>query len=188
LGQPLFKAPFLSSPFEGSKAIIKAMKIHPVTQQLLHYSQLILRLLNRGISRSLVWLGWQSDNPETTVEGDYYNRSGSCNQCGQCCQNIYLTYRRTVIDSIEAFGRIQKLHPKEYGSFEPIDTTSTGVVFKCNALEEDNKCGRYLSRPAFCRTYPTEDSLIQGGKLPVNCSYLFEIKHTFTKVLKANLK
>jgi Fe-S-cluster containining protein len=62
------------------------------------------------------------------------------------------------------------------------------VVFKCNALEADNRCSRYLNRPAFCRSYPTEDSLIQGGKLPAHCSYLFEIKHTFTKVLKANLK
>jgi Fe-S-cluster containining protein len=164
------------------------MKTQRLMPQLRYYKQLVLSLLNRGFNRSLVWLGWQSDNPESTVEGDYYNRNGSCNQCGQCCQNIYLTYRRNVIETVETFGRVQKLHPTEYGSFEPIETTSTGVVFKCNALEEDNKCGRYLSRPAFCRTYPTEDSLIHGGKLPAKCSYIFEIKHTFAKVLKANLK
>jgi Fe-S-cluster containining protein len=159
-----------------------------LTKQLQYYADLILRLLNRGVGRTLVWLGWQTDNPDSAVEGDFYVRTGSCNQCGQCCQNIYLTYRRKVIQSVEVFGRVQKLHPKEYGSFEPIETTATGVVFKCNALEEDNKCGRYLSRPAFCRTYPTEDSLIHGGKLPADCSYIFKAKQSFTKVLQANLK
>jgi Fe-S-cluster containining protein len=158
------------------------------TKQLRYYADLILRLFNRGLGRTLVWLGWQTDNPDSAVEGDFYVRTGSCNQCGQCCQNIYLTYRRKVIQSVEVFERVQKLHPKEYGSFEPIETTTTGVVFKCNALEEDNKCGRYLSRPAFCRTYPTEDSLIHGGKLPADCSYIFKAKQSFTKVLQANLK
>ncbi len=153
-------------------------------KQLSHYKELILRLVRRGISRSLIWFGWQTDNPETTVEGDYYNRTGSCNQCGQCCQHIYLTYRRQVIKNVDEFNRIKTLHAKEYGSFQPIEQTATGVVFQCNALEEDNRCGRYLNRPTFCRTYPTEDSLLQGGKLPSDCSYLFEIRHKFSQVLK----
>jgi Fe-S-cluster containining protein len=162
--------------------------IQRIAQSVAQYSGLVLRLFTRGVARTLVWLGCHTDNPASAVVGEFYVRTGACNQCGQCCQNIYLTYRRKVIDSIEVFNRVQQLHPNDYGSFEPIETTHRGVVFQCTALAEDKTCGRYLTRPAFCRTYPTEDSLIHGGKLPAECSYVFEAKHSFTAVLQANLK
>ena len=146
---------------------------------------LVRRLMQRGILRVGAWLGFQPQQQDGfPLVGDYYTRTGSCNQCGQCCQNIYLTYRRKVIETDADFFAIKQLHPQEYGTFEPLEQGTKGVVFRCTALGSNNQCTQYETRPSFCRTYPTEDALLAGSKLPVECSYQFKVNHTFQQVLK----
>jgi Fe-S-cluster containining protein len=120
---------------------------------------------------------------EGEVVGKYYRRTGDCNRCSQCCQAIYLTFNRQVIETEEQFEAIKQAHPADYQSFEPIEHTETGILFKCNNLQWDGNCSVYLNRPSFCRTYPNEDMLLGGGKLPNECSYQFELLRPFAEVL-----
>lgn len=158
---------------------------HHILMHCSHLLGLMRRLMQRGMVRVGIWLGLQPQQQEGfPLVGDYYTRTGSCNQCGQCCQNIYLTYRRKVIETEADFFAIKQLHPKEYGTFEPLEQGTKGVVFRCVALGSNNQCTQYETRPSFCRTYPTEDALLAGSKLPVECSYQFKVHHTFEQVLK----
>lgn len=122
---------------------------------------------------------------EPPVEGKYYTRTGSCNGCGQCCQNIALIHDGQVISRLSEFDALKEKFP-EYAAFRVSKTDGEGLLFKCSHLQEDNSCGIYDNRPGFCRNYPDETGLILGGKLPSECSYQFKLKQTFDEVLKKN--
>lgn len=119
------------------------------------------------------------------IQGQYYERTGSCNQCGKCCSHIYLVYGQQTINSLEMFEDIKANNP-EYQSFKPILSQSSedGILFQCIHLQADNTCGIYQDRPNFCRQYPSEHSLLMGGKLAEGCGYQFRLKQTFQDVLQ----
>jgi uncharacterized protein len=119
------------------------------------------------------------------VKGKYYERSGSCNQCGQCCSNIYLVYNKKTIDSLEFFEFVKKKDP-DYRSFEPMDLTGDeeGLLFRCQHLQPDKTCGIYEQRPELCRQYPSEYTLLLGGKLAKGCGYQFRLLKPFSQVLQ----
>lgn len=129
------------------------------------------------------WLFARKPQEEARKEGRYYVRTGGCNQCGECCQSLYLTFQRTLIQTPEAFETLQALHPQEYASFVIAGSGERGLVFNCKHLGVDLRCGAYEARPSFCHSYPTEEGLLNGGKLPSACSYRFEPKHSFRGVL-----
>ena len=120
------------------------------------------------------------------VQGEYYERTGSCNRCGKCCTNIYLVYKHQTITSVEMFEEIKAQHP-EYESFKPLPTdqqAEDGLLFQCAQLQADNTCGDYQNRPDFCRNYPSEQSLLIGGKLATGCGYKFRLLKNFQQVLQ----
>jgi len=133
-----------------------------------------------------VMRGYYTLRPPQSGEwrGKYYKRTGYCNQCAQCCQNIHLVYGNEVIADHETFVRVRQDRP-EYNDFIPIDATSKGLVFSCINLNLDNTCGIYDRRPSFCRSFPTEEAMLNGGKLPSDCSYKFETLRSFTQVMAA---
>lgn len=123
------------------------------------------------------------DPPQAgTIEYTYYTRTGDCNQCGQCCSNIYLLHNQEVIASSEHFEKLKQRH-EDYRHFVPIEITDSGVKFRCTQLQDDNRCGIHDSRPSFCKKYPSEDTILLGGELSPDCSYAFEIKQHFAQVL-----
>jgi uncharacterized protein len=139
----------------------------------------------RGLFRVMVRRMW-GNRPTATpasLQGKYYQRTGDCNQCGDCCQNLYLTHQRQLITSLAQFETLQALHPHDYAGFMPIAQTERGLVFECQHLLANNQCGIYEQRPGFCQSYPTEDGLLNGGKLPSQCSYTFTLLKPFTQVL-----
>ena len=117
------------------------------------------------------------------VQGKYYERTGSCHQCGQCCTNIYLIYGKHTIDSLEMFETIKARHP-EYRYFTPRETNGNEIIFDCVNLQPDNRCAIYENRPSFCKIYPSEYSLKMGGKLAEGCGYQFKLRKTFSDILK----
>ena len=117
------------------------------------------------------------------VTGQYYERSGGCNQCGKCCTNIYLVHGQQTIDTPELFEELKSQNP-EYAYFKPVNHDADGVVFQCVHLQSDNSCGIYEDRPSFCRKYPSEHTLLMGGKLAENCGYRFRLLKTFQDVLR----
>src|SRR6478609_7331659 len=130
-------------------------------------------------------MGRSSQIPQTGVlQGKYYERSGSCHQCGQCCTNIYLVHEEKAINSLSLFQELQKTKP-EYASFIPIDSDSEGsLIFRCQHLQEDNRCGIYDSRPELCRLYPSEQGMLMGGKLAAGCGYQFRLLKNFQDILR----
>jgi hypothetical protein len=127
----------------------------------------------------------QSDAPRQSgvLRGQYYERVGSCNQCGKCCTNIYLVHGDRTIDNLPLFEELKGGNP-EYHYFEPIiDEQDGSLVFRCSHLQPDNTCGIYENRPDFCRRYPSEQGLLMGGKLAAGCGYQFRLLKTFRDVL-----
>jgi uncharacterized protein len=119
-------------------------------------------------------------NGEVTYS--YYIRTGDCNQCGQCCSGIALVHNSKPIMTIAEFDVLKK-HHDDYRHFIPIEVAEHGVVFRCSHLQPDNSCGIYHDRPSFCRKYPSEDTLLLGGQLAPECSYVFEKKFQFSQLL-----
>jgi Fe-S-cluster containining protein len=118
-------------------------------------------------------------------QGQYFERTGACNQCGKCCSNIYLVYGQQTINSLEMFEDVKAQNP-EYEYFKPLLSQSDpdGLLFQCIHLQANNTCGIYSNRPTFCRQYPSEHSILMGGKLAEGCGYQFRLLKTFQDVLK----
>lgn len=116
--------------------------------------------------------------------GQYYERMGECHQCGKCCTNIYLVHGDQTIDSMPLFEELKAQNP-EYQYFRPVSQgDGDGLVFQCQHLQANNTCGIYEERPDFCRRYPSEHTLLMGGKLAEGCGYQFRLLKNFQDVLK----
>lgn len=120
-----------------------------------------------------------------TIQGQYYERSGACNQCGKCCTRIYLVYGQQTINSLALFEEVKAQNP-EYQYFKPLmaESDEEGLLFQCVHLQSDNRCGIYDSRPQFCRQYPSEHAMLMGAKLAEGCGYQFRLLKTFQDVLR----
>lgn len=120
-----------------------------------------------------------------SVAGQYYERTGSCNLCGKCCSHIYLVYGQQTINSLEMFASVQDKNP-EYNYFKPLSSQNDpeGILFQCIHLQADKSCGIYQNRPDFCKKYPSEHSIIMGGKLAEGCGYQFKLIQSFQDILK----
>lgn len=116
------------------------------------------------------------------VVGQYYRRTGQCNQCGSCCTDIYLVHSGNVIADKKTFQALQLLNP-DYRWFKPIDEDEHGLLFQCKHLKKDKSCAIYNKRPLFCRKYPSEEGMRMGGKLAQGCGYRFQVKIPFEEVL-----
>lgn len=119
------------------------------------------------------------------VAGQYYERTGACNQCGKCCSHIYLVYGQKTINSIDMFEAVKEKSP-EYHYFKPLPSQNDpdGLLFQCVHLQADKSCGIYQNRPDFCKKYPSEHSILMGGKLAEGCGYQFRLLRSFQDVLK----
>jgi Fe-S-cluster containining protein len=139
----------------------------------------LARFLNRWLL-PLLFPDGQEDRP---VVGKYYTRTGACNGCGVCCKDLVLSYQGETVKTLAEFEQL-KARFEEYQAFVPKEESAHGLVFDCAYLQPDNQCGQYQERPVFCRRYPTEHVLLQGGKLPEECSYQFKAKQAFDQFLK----
>jgi hypothetical protein len=120
---------------------------------------------------------------EDVQKGKYLIREGSCNQCGSCCKNLFLSYGKEVIKDREDFEALKSLHPDEYGFFDVLRESEFGLIFKCNNLGDDDLCMDYHARPVFCRSYPNEAGVLMGAKLPADCSFKFTPIKSFDETL-----
>jgi Fe-S-cluster containining protein len=114
--------------------------------------------------------------------GQYYKRSGECHTCGKCCKDIFLIHEERTIESLDEFESLKSENP-EYTHFIPVRETMDGLQFQCKHLSVENRCQIYLNRPDFCRKYPSEKTILLGGKLAEGCGYQFELLKSFNSVL-----
>lgn len=112
-----------------------------------------------------------------------YERKGSCNGCGRCCQRIYVRHARDVIKTEEEFEKLKTLH-FFYGYLRVLDKDEMGLVFECSKLDkESGKCTAYNKRPVLCRQYPQEEIFMMGGSITEECGYSFEPIQKFEEIL-----
>ena len=142
----------------------------------------MLKLIKAWLNFRDKHLSTPGKSSEKPLEGKYYIRSGECTMCGKCCTGINLVHANKTVQTIEEFNQLQTMWD-DYKHFKPIGADDDGVIFECIHLQEDNSCGIYDDRPLFCRKYPSETSLLLGGKIPADCGYIFELKKTFGEVL-----
>ncbi len=117
------------------------------------------------------------------IVGKFYKRTGSCNMCGKCCTDIHLVHGKEPIKTEVEFELLKPLFP-DYRNFKPIGKSEDGLLFQCVHLQPDKSCAIYDERPLLCRRYPSEESLLMGGKLAKGCGYAFEVIRKFEQVLQ----
>ena len=112
------------------------------------------------------------DNFLTNLPKKYLFRSrwqleGSCNQCGNCCKEIYLKISPRQLGS-ELFSKLAIWWITWLFDFIliKIDYDNHYLVFTCKHLRPDGKCGNYFWRPSVCRNYPLVDYFDEPKFLP----------------------
>ena len=117
-------------------------------------------------------------------------RNGKCNNCGECCKTITLRFSGKLLTRESEFEYLQK-KIKRYQHFTIFGKADNGVLlFKCNYLDENNRCSVYHLRSFLCRTYPHFDNkfIKLGGKPLPGCGYYYEPIVHFDEVLKKTKK
>lgn len=113
-----------------------------------------------------------------------YYRTGSCNGCGKCCENIYVNHgKKGFIKSIEEFNRLKLFH-SFYRNLDVIGSDELGLTFKCRHLDPNTrKCTIHFFRPPICRNYPMEEIFKMGGILTEECGYKLVPIESFDEIL-----
>ncbi len=114
-----------------------------------------------------------------------YYRTGKCNECGRCCENIYVNHgKKGFIKTEEEFEKLKLLN-SFYRSLTCTGQDEIGLLFKCNNLDTvTRKCKNHLFRPPICRNYPMEEIFKMGGILSQNCGYELKPIDSFEDILK----
>ncbi|MDD5382085.1 MAG: YkgJ family cysteine cluster protein [Candidatus Margulisbacteria bacterium] len=104
--------------------------------------------------------------------------TGKCRQCGSCCREIYLKMTPGQLRS-ELFTKLSVRWLSWLFGFKliRIDRENHYLIFSCEHLTADNKCGNYFWRPNVCRNYPLVDYFKEPGFLP-GCGFKAVIRGT----------
>ncbi len=97
---------------------------------------------------------------------------GACQRSGNCCRNLILVDRGRPLKSLRRFRRLAR-RDDEFRMFVPHEEVpEDGLLrFRCLNLGNDQHCGIYERRPAFCREYPSAGMFEHGGSLLSGCGY-----------------
>jgi Fe-S-cluster containining protein len=105
-----------------------------------------------------------------------------CDQCsGLCCRYFALPIDNP--DAARDFDNIRwyLLH-ENVTIFVEKSQWYIGIANRCKMLQPDNRCGVYLTRPAVCRGYSTDNCDYHGGE------YEFEMLFTSAEQLERYAK
>ena len=117
-----------------------------------------------------------------------YYRHGKCNQCGACCQKIYVRHKKSVVKTEEELEQLRKIHPF-YRYIEVVDKDDFGLVFKCSKLDIETKsCSIHRDRPGICRRYPSEQIFSMSAELSDGCGFGFSPIESFEEVFSRTQK
>ncbi|OVE80996.1 hypothetical protein BVY03_04880 [bacterium K02(2017)] len=113
-----------------------------------------------------------------------YSRQGDCQMTGQCCHMIGMEFPSSWHKKLKLLELIKKWHFLRY-NFTYRGTTDNMLVYKCNYITKDKKCGIHRFKPALCRDFP-KTPLIGFTKLHKGCGFYFVKKEglQFEKVLQ----
>lgn len=99
-------------------------------------------------------------------------RRGGCAQTGQCCRAIGIEVPRRWLRYPRLIRAIQAWHFLRY-NFSSDGTQDNLLVYTCNYLTDDNRCGIQRFKPKLCRDFPATPW--RGfTKLHKGCGFYFE--------------
>lgn len=82
-----------------------------------------------------------------------YIKKGNCMKCGKCCRLLAIQYPNFFNRIPYAVDITVKWHEFRYG-FTYYNREGNYLLYSCNHLRSDNRCGLYFFRPRLCREYP----------------------------------
>jgi hypothetical protein len=96
-----------------------------------------------------------------------WERAGKCNQCGVCCEEIYLKMTPAQMKS-PFFTNLAIRWISWLFDFILIRTEPEHnyLVFTCKHLTAEGKCGNYFWRPNVCRNFPLLDYFDEPKFIP----------------------
>ena len=99
--------------------------------------------------------------------GSRYRLEGKCRQCGNCCREIILTMTPAQSKS-RLFTSLSVRWIAWLFDFIllRVDQDHHSLVFTCEHLTPEGKCGNYFWRPNVCRNYPLVDYFDEPKTLP----------------------
>jgi len=134
------------------------------------------RLVKFTPSGLLKWLKLKITGRELIVAGE-------CRMCGRCCRHLNLSYKDRWIRKESDFDQLVEKYP-EYDRFHITGKTPAGLlIFRCDRVTDEGRCGDHAGRPDICRDYPEPDLPFSGGELLDHCGYYFKAVPSFKKQL-----
>lgn len=115
-----------------------------------------------------------------------YIVKGKCKMCGVCCRNIVFYILDETVKTEEEFERMKKFN-KVYNNFSISGRKTDGtLLFKCDSLDDNNRCKDYFFRSIYCRRYPNLGNKFLSGKYETfdGCGYNIEVNKKFKSYLE----
>mgnify|MGYP001606063823 CR=1 FL=1 len=111
------------------------------------------------------------------VLGSRWILTGKCQQCGTCCQQIVMTMTPAQVKSRFFTDLSIRWISWLFGfQLQAVDEENCAIIFGCQHLTPDNKCGNYRWRPNVCRNFPLVDYFAEPKLLP-NCGFRAKLKN-----------
>ncbi len=82
-----------------------------------------------------------------------YIRTGQCKMTGQCCKAIGIEFPAAWQKYPWLVRWLGRWHRLRY-NFESVDQQRNLLVYQCNYLRTDNRCGIQKFKPRLCREFP----------------------------------
>jgi uncharacterized protein len=117
---------------------------------------------------------------------DLFYIKGDCQNSGQCCQALRLTFFGQYVTTIDQFKRLIKKY-STYKSFIPFYKKNGSIKhFSCSNLLPNNLCSDYLNRPKICDNYPYSGFLVYDY-IRSGCGYKVKKKEKYIQVRSHSL-
>ena len=111
---------------------------------------------------------------------------GACQNSGQCCKKLRLTFFGRVVSTYTQFKHLLKKY-SAYESFIPTFKQNGSIkYFSCSHLLSNNLCSNYINRPTICKSYPYSGFLAYDY-IRQGCGYKVKKKQGFTQIRSHSL-
>lgn len=101
-----------------------------------------------------------------------YIRVGQCAMTGQCCKAIGIEFPNSWLSHPRRLQWLSRWHALRF-NFEKVGIHDNLLIYQCNYLRADNRCGIQRFKPKLCRDFPTHP---WSGKIGLHkgCGYSYE--------------